>query len=156
MTSTTETRPTGKYFDELEVGDSWETAGRTITETDLVMFATWSGDTHPLHTDEEYAKTTQFGTRIFHGPGALAVATGLEVQLGFKAGTAIAFLGMTWNLKAAVMIGDTIRVAETVAAKRETKKPDRGIITFDVAILNQRGEVCQDGQWIVMFKRDTA
>lgn len=156
MTSTTEARPTGKYFDELDVGDTWETAGRTITETDLVLFASWSGDNHPLHTNEEYAKTTQFGTRIFHGPGVFAAATGLEVRLGFKDGTAIAFLGMTWNLKAPVMIGDTIRVKETVATKRESKKPDRGIITFDVAVLNQRDEVCQDGQWVVMFKRDTA
>jgi acyl dehydratase len=155
MSSTIESRPTGKFFDEFDIGETWETAGRTITETDLVLFASWSGDNHPLHTNEEYAKTTQFGTRIFHGPGAFALATGLEVRLGFKDGTAIAFLGMTWNLKAPVMIGDTIRVTETVAAKRESKKPDRGVITFDVAILNQRDEVCQDGQWLVLFKRDT-
>jgi acyl dehydratase len=82
-----------------------------------------------------------------------AVATGLESRLGIKEGTAIAFLGMTWNLKAAVRIGDTIHVHQAVAATRPTSKGDRGIVTFDVEVRNQRGEVCQDGQWVVMFQR---
>ena len=60
---------------------------------------------------------------------------------------------MTWNLKAAVRIGDTIHVHQTVAATRPTSKGDRGIVTFDVEVLNQHGEVCQDGQWVVMFQR---
>ena len=68
-------------------------------------------------------------------------------------GTLTAFLGMTWNLKGAVRIGDTIHVHQTVAATRATSKGDRGIVTFDVEVLNQRDEVCQDGQWLVMFSR---
>ena len=83
-------------------------AARTITDADVTNFAGISGDFNPLHTDEEFAKQTQFGGRIFHGPGVFAVATGLESRLGIKEGTAIAFLGMTWNLKGAVKIGDTI------------------------------------------------
>lgn len=149
---TNELQVTGKYFEEFQVGNTWDTKRRTITESDVVTFAGFSGDFHPLHTDEEYAKTTQFGTRIFHGPGAFAIATGLEVSLGFKEGTAIAFLGMNWTLKSPVFIGDTIFVRETVKAKRETSKPGRGIITFDVKIMNTRGEVCQEGDWMVMFK----
>ena len=121
-------------FEEFEVGQEWDSPARTITETDVVTFAAFSGDHSPLHTDEEFAKTTQFGGRIFHGPGVFAVATGLESRLGIKEGTAIAFLGMTWSLKAAVRIGDTIHVHERVAAVRSTGKPDRGIVTFDVEI----------------------
>ena len=151
MTQTTSSR--GMYFDEFEVGQSWDSPARTITEADVVAFAGLSGDFNPLHTDEEYARTTAFGGRIFHGPGVFAVATGLESRLGIKEGTAIAFLGMTWNLKAAVRIGDTIHVHQTVATTRPTSKGDRGIVTFDVEVLNQRGEVCQDGQWVVMFQR---
>jgi acyl dehydratase len=144
----------GLYFDEFYVGQSWVSPARTITEADLVNFAGISGDFNPLHTDEEFAKETQFGGRIFHGPGVFAVATGLESRLGIKEGTAIAFLGMTWNLKGAVRIGDTIRVEQSVASMRESSsKPDRGIVTFDVQVKNQRGEVCHEGQWFVMFRR---
>jgi len=145
----------GLYFDEFSVGQSWVSPARTITEADLVAFAGLSGDYNPLHTDEEFAKKTQFGRRIFHGPGVFAIATGLESRLGLKDDTAIAFLGITWNLKAAVVIGDTIRVEQTVAETRpSSSKPDRGIVTFDVRVVNQRDEVCHEGQWIVMFSRN--
>ncbi len=147
------TKSRGMYFDEFEVGQEWDSPARTITEADVVFFAGFSGDYNPLHTDEEFAKTTQFNGRIFHGPGVFAVATGLESRLGLKEGTAIAFLGMTWNLTAAVRIGDTIHVHQTVASTRATSKGDRGIVTFDVAVLNQHDDECQSGQWVVMFQR---
>jgi acyl dehydratase len=144
----------GLYFDQFTIGQSWVTPARTITDADLVNFAGISGDYNPLHTDEEFAKQTQFGGRIFHGPGVFAIATGLESRLGIKEGTAIAFLGMNWNLKGAVHIGDTIRVEQQVAEVRPSKsRPDRGIVTFDVQVKNQRGDVCHDGQWFVMFSR---
>jgi acyl dehydratase len=143
----------GMYFDEFEIGQSWQSPARTITEADVTLFAGLSGDFNPLHTDEEFARTTQFGGRIFHGPGVFAIATGLESRLGIKEGTAVAFLSMAWNLKAAVKIGDTIHVREAVAAMRPTSRGDRGIVTFDVSVINQRDEVCQEGQWVVMFQR---
>jgi acyl dehydratase len=154
MTTEATAAPTGKYFDDFEIGDTWDSPARTVTEADLVTFAGFSGDFNPIHTDEEWAKTTQFGGRILHGPGVFAIATGLESRLGLKEGTAIAFLGMTWNLRAAVRIGDTIHVRETIAEKRPSaSKPDRGVVTFDVQVLNQRDELCQEGQWAVMFSR---
>lgn len=144
----------GLYFDDFREGQSWTSPARTITEADLVMFAGFSGDYNPLHTDEEFAKGTQFGGRILHGPGVFAIATGLESRLGIKDGTAIAFLGMTWNLTKAVHIGDTIKVHERVAELRaSSSKPDRGVVTFDVQVTNQRDEVCQEGKWVVMFRR---
>lgn len=144
----------GMLFDDFALDQSWESPARTITEADCANFAGISGDFNPLHTDEEYAKTTQFGGRIFHGPGVFAIATGLESRLGIKEGTAIAFLGMTWNMRNVVKIGDTIRVVERVKELRpSSSKPDRGIVVFDVQVLNQRDEVCQDGDWLVMFHR---
>ncbi len=144
-----------KFFDDLTVGHVWETAARTITETDVVVFATWSGDMHPLHTNEEYAKKTQFGTRIFHGPGALAIAFGLEIGIGWKEGSAIAFLGIRdWNNRKPVLIGDTIRVREEVVElKPSSSKPDRGVATTSVQILNQHDEVVQEGTWLVLLSK---
>jgi acyl dehydratase len=143
--------PNALYFDDFSVGSHWLTPRRTITEADVVMFAAMTGDYNPVHTDEEFAKTTPFGKRILHGPAVFAIATGLEFRLGLKEGTAIAFLGMNWNLKAPVLIGDTIHVFQRVDAVRATKNPGRGIVTFWVEVRNQRNEVCQEGEWKVMF-----
>jgi acyl dehydratase len=147
--------PNVRYLDDLEVGTCWRTRGRTITEADLLTFGTWSGDMHPLHTDEEYASRTQFGGRIFHGPGALAIAFGLEMGLGWKLGSAIAFLGIReWNLLAPVRMGDTLHVTEEVVELRPSaSKPDRGIVTTKVRVLNQNGAVCQEGEWTVLLAR---
>ena len=64
-----------RYFEELNPGDSWVSPRRTITEADIVMFAAMTGDHNPIHTDEEFAKTTIFGGRILHGPAGSAIAT---------------------------------------------------------------------------------
>ncbi|WP_221176819.1 MaoC/PaaZ C-terminal domain-containing protein [Nocardioides pocheonensis] len=147
--------PNVRHLDELEVGMRWKTRGRTITEADLVTFGTWSGDMHPLHTDEEYARQTQFGGRIFHGPGALAIAFGLEMSLGWKLGSAIAFLGIReWNLLAPVRMGDTLHVTEEVVELRpSSSKPDRGVVITKIQVLNQDGVVCQEGFWSVLLTR---
>jgi acyl dehydratase len=152
----TMTGPNAKYFEDLAVGDHWVTPRRTIAEADIVNFAGLSGDFNPIHTDEEYAKTTVFGGRILHGPAGFAIACGLEFRLGLKDGTAIAFLGMTWDLKGPIRVGDTIHVRQRVTSKRETKKVTQGIVNFDVAIVNQRGEVVQEGEWKIMFARKPA
>lgn len=144
-----------RYLDEIEVGTTWKTRARTITEADLLAFGTWSGDMHPLHTDEEYARDTQFGTRIFHGPGALSIAFGLEMGLGWKIGSAIAFLGLRdWKFLAPVFIGDTIHVREEVVEVTPSRsKTDRGIVATKVQVVNQNGVVTQEGIWTVMLSR---
>ena len=134
------------YFDQLEVGQEWNSPRRTITEADIVMFAALTGDHNPVHTDEEFAKSTVFGGRILHGTAGFAIATGLESRLGIKEGTAIAFLGMTWDLRGPIKIGDTIHVHQKVGSKRETKKPEVGIVNFLVSLVNQRGESVQEGE----------
>lgn len=148
--------PNARYFDDFVVGESWDTPRRTIGEADIMMFAALTGDHNPIHTDEIFARTTPFGGRLLHGPAVFAIATGLESRLGLKDGTAIAFLGMTWDLKGPVKIGDTIHVHQSVTAKRETKKPTTGIVFFNVQVVNQRGEVVHEGEWKVMFFRRPA
>lgn len=141
------------YFEDLSVGDRWTTPARTITESDIVMFAAMTWDHNPIHTNAEYAKDTQFGERILHGPAGFAIATGLESRLGIKDGTAVAFLGMTWDYKKAVSMGDTIKVIQEVARKRETRNPEAGIVFFNVWLVNQNNETVQEGEWKVMFVR---
>ncbi len=145
--------PNARFYEDLNVGDSWVSARRTITETDVVMFAALTGDHNPIHVDAEFAKNTIFGGRLLHGPAGFAIATGLENRLGIKDGTAVAFLGMTWDMKGPIRIGDTIRVVQRVTGKRETKKATQGIVFFHVALVNQRNEVVQEGEWKVMFAR---
>ncbi len=143
----------GMYFEELEVGQEFQSRGRTITEADVVNFAGLSGDFNPLHTDEEYAKKTIFGKRIAHGALALAISTGLSQSLGILDGTIMAFLGLEWNFHAPVFIGDTLHLDQVVKSKRETSKPDRGIIVFEARMVNQRDEVVQEGTRTIMVRR---
>jgi acyl dehydratase len=141
-----------RYYEELNVGDSWVSPRRTITEADVVAFAGFSGDNNPIHTDEEYAKTTIYKGRLLHGPAGFAIATGLESRLGIKEGTAVAFLGMTWDMKGPIRIGDTLFVRQEVSSKRITRK-GQGIVNFNVSLCNQRNEVVQQGEWKVMMIR---
>lgn len=148
--------PNALFYEDLEVGRSWVTPARTVTEADIVMFAALTGDYNPVHTDAEFAKTTPWKTRILHGPAGFAIATGLEFRLGIKEGTAAAMLGMTWDFRGPILMGDTIHVKEKVVSKRETKKPTLGIVNFYLAIVNQRDEVVQEGEWKIMFRRRPA
>lgn len=141
------------FFEEFAVGASWDSPARTITEADVVAFAGLTGDYNPLHTDEEFAKGTPFGRRIAHGLLGLAIATGLSTRLGLVDGTVIAFLGLEWKFTGPIFIGDTIRQRMTVTSVRETRKPDRGVVVFDVKVLNQRDEVVQEGTRTIMVKR---
>jgi len=142
----------GLYFEEFEVGAAYTSPGRTVTETDVVAFAALSGDYNQLHTDAEFAKSTFFGARIAHGLLGLSVASGLGSRMGFLEGTALAFLSLTWKFSKPIFIGDTIALQAKVAKKRAVSG-EAGIVVFDCALLNQRDEVTQQGEWTVMVKR---
>ncbi len=146
------TYPRGRYFEEFEIGDGVETATRTITETDVMVFAALSGDHNPLHTDAEFAKGTLFGERIAHGLLGLAVASGLTAQLGFVEGTAEAFIGLEWKFRAPIKFGDTVHLQAQVRQKKAMPRLGGGFITFDVKLLNQRDETVQKGTWTVLIR----
>ena len=146
----------GRYFEEFTVGERFVTRGRTITEADLVTFAAITGDYNPLHVDADFGKTTQFGERIAHGMLGASYAVGLIAALGLTEGTVIAIVHMTWDFTTPIKIGDTIHVDQTVKSMRETKKADRGIIVFEVNLINQRGEVVQKGERVLLVARKFA
>ncbi len=144
--------PRGRYFEEFTVGDEVISPGRTVTEADIVAFAAFSGDYNQLHTDAEYAKDTIFGERIAHGLLGLSIASGLAARLGFIEGTAEAFRGLNWKFRGPIKIVDTIHIEAQVARKKEMQRLGGGIVVFDVAVINQRGETVQKGQWTVLVK----
>jgi 3-hydroxybutyryl-CoA dehydratase len=131
------------YFDDYEVGEKIVSPGRTITEADIVMFASLTGDWHPLHTNTEYAKDTVFGERIAHGLLSLCVGNALMFRLGYNVNipkSFIAFGGMDHvRFTGAVKIGDTIH-CEFEVVELVVKDEKKGIIVARNAIKNQRGE----------------
>ncbi len=145
-------RPRGQYFEEFEIGDVVESPGRTVTETDVVLFAGLSGDFNQLHTDAEFSRETLFGERIAHGLLGLSIASGLAARLGFVEGTAQAFTGLDWKFRAPIKIGDTIRGRFRGANKKGMSRLGGGFVFFDVEVLNQRDEVVQKGTWTLLLK----
>lgn len=141
------------YYEDFSIGDAFTSPGRTVTESDVTVFAGLSGDYNPLHTDEEFAKETIFGTRIAHGLLGLSMVSGLVMRLGVFDGTVIAFLGLEWTFTGPLFIGDTIHFEMKIIEKRETSKADRGIIVREVLLLNQKNEVVQKGTMTIMMKR---
>jgi len=143
----------GKYFEDIEIGEEYTTTARTITESDVMAFAGLSGDYNTLHTDSEFAKQTIFGQRIAHGLLGLAVSTGLKTRMSIFEGTVMAFLGLTWNFKGPIFFGDTVHAKVTIKEKRDTSKSDRGIMIQNLHLINQRGQVVQEGEHTIMLRR---
>jgi acyl dehydratase len=147
----------GLFFDEYKIGATYTTLGRTVSETDIVNFVNLGGFTEPLFMDMEYvAKESVFGRRAAPGIMTFALSEGLVMQTGLIHGTGMAWLGGEVKVTAPVLEGDTIRVEIEIADKRETKKPDRGIVTYKHRVLNQRGETVMELTLQRMIKRKRA
>jgi acyl dehydratase len=144
--------PASRRFDEIEIGEEYSSPGRTVTEADIVMFAGLSGDYNVLHTDAEFMKSSIFGERIAHGLLGLAIQSGLLTR-GMRPFATIAFVSLRWKFKGPIKIGDTIHVQAKVVGKKETSKADRGIVTVARQVINQRGEVVQEGETDLMVAR---
>jgi 3-hydroxybutyryl-CoA dehydratase len=144
--------PRGLYFEEFVEGSEVTSPARTITETDITLFAGLTGDYNPIHTDAEFSKGTQFGQRIAHGLLLLSIASGLGYRIGFLEGTTEAFTDLEWKFSKPVFIGDTVRAQIKIVEKRPMKRLGAGLVTFDVRMLNQRDEVVQRGVWRLLIR----
>lgn len=130
----------GWYYDDFKIGDEIATAGRTVTEADIINFAGLTGDWNPLHTDAEFAKNSLFKKRVAHGAFTFAIMTGLLVRTGIIEETIYAFYGIDkLRLTKPVFIGDTLKVIAKVAEKED--KGNAGLVMLDSKVVNQRGEV---------------
>lgn len=107
------------YFEDMKLGDSAE-FGKTITEADVLMFAAVSGDTNPVHLNQEYAETTPFKTRIAHG---MLTAGLISTILGTRLpGEGTIYLSQSARFKAPVKLGETVTARVTITALDPAKK----------------------------------
>jgi 3-hydroxybutyryl-CoA dehydratase len=138
-------------FDRLETGAAFATAGRTITESDLVSFAALTGDRHPLHTDASWAAEGPFGERVAHGMLVLSYALGL---VPFDPTRVVALRGVEGVVfKRPARIGDTIRV-EGAIDSLEPLDDQVGLVTCRWKVLNERGETVARARLKVLWRRD--
>lgn len=143
------------YFEDFAIGDRFQSPSRTLTDAHFLFFAGLTGDNHPIHYDEEYARKTLFGGRVTHGLllmamtalGASPVSHRLEAAM-------IAFVEQDCRFLKPVLLGDTVYPSHEVTAL-EPKK-DRGLIRFATRITNQRGETVLEGHHAYLIRRRPA
>ncbi len=131
-------------FDDLNLGDEWESPSRTVTEADVVAFAGLSGDYNPLHMDHEQALRSPFGRPIAHGLLGLSIASGLT-SAAPRVDT-MAFLAiLEWKFLHPIAFGDTIHVITSVVALEPRSRGRRGVVTWHRRLINQHGKTLQQG-----------
>lgn len=145
----------GYWLEDFQTLPNLRSSGRTIGEADLINYAGLSGDYSPVHTDEEACAGTDFGTRIGHGLLGLSIAQGLMWRTGYTAGTGVASVAWSsWNFLRPFHIGDTLHVEWNVSEARPSRsRPEQGVVTEDVRLVNQRGETIQEGQHVMLVRR---
>lgn len=137
-------------FDDVKPGDIFHSPTRTITETDVVMFAGMTGDMNPLHVDHEYARGTPFGKPIAHGLLGLSLVAGLGSFSPWM--QTAAFVGIAeWKFLKPLYIGDTVRVRTELLTKT-AKGRRHGQCQWRRTLLNQTGEVVQEGTFETLVK----
>ncbi|MBI3551546.1 MAG: MaoC family dehydratase N-terminal domain-containing protein [Elusimicrobia bacterium] len=140
------------YFDEFAVGQIYKSPNpRLVSEATINSFAEISGDKNRLHVDEGFAKKTPFGGRIAHGLLGLSIASGLLHDMGIVQESVLAFVGLSWRFKGPARIGDSLNTTMTVTKTRALGKKG-GLVVFDAALTNQKGEVLQEGEWSLMVR----
>ena len=146
-----------RFYEDMVVGQEYMSPGRTIAEADIVNFAALSGDWFPLHTDEEYSKTTPYKTRVAHGLLGLALTEGLKFRIPeFMNVAYVASLYWNYKFTKPIFIGDTVRLGIKIQSKRNTKDLERGLVVEYVTMFNQRNEVVGEGEHGLLILRRAA
>ncbi|MDR5760540.1 MaoC/PaaZ C-terminal domain-containing protein [Caballeronia sp. LZ035] len=133
-------------FGDLEEGDSFRTPGITITDSQILAFAGLTGDFMPHHTDEQFAKNLGFRGRLAHGLLVQSLVDGLKNRSMVHFDVVAALNWEAWRFSGPVYAGDRIDAQITIAGKRLTKSGTKGIVTLDIKVMNQHGEVVQEGR----------
>jgi acyl dehydratase len=143
------------HFEDVEPGFAYDTGGIVVTEAHIVAFAGLTGDFFDIHMDDDYARALGYPGRVAHGLLGLALCDGLKNRAPQKF-AAIVSLGWRWKFTGPILVGDRVAARITVLSKRETRRPDRGIVTLGFLLRNQKGEVAQEGENDLMVHRRAA
>jgi acyl dehydratase len=144
----------GLSYEDVEVGDHFETPSREVTAAVIEAFAEMTGDRFEIHMSDEAALRHGFPARVAHGLLVLSLIDGLKNNAVARF-RAVASLGWTWRFSAPVLAGDTIKAEVTVADKRTTRNPARAILRLRFVVRNQRGRAIQEGEnELMIYRRD--
>ena len=134
-----------RYFEDFSVGDRFASPSKTLTDAHFLFFAGMTGDAHPIHYDDEYAKGTRFGRRLAHGLLLTSMtAVGASTLAPLIEESIVAFVEQTTRFVGPAFIGDTIKPEHQIVALE--RRRSAGLVTLRVTLTNQRGEMVLDGQ----------
>jgi acyl dehydratase len=140
-----------KYWDEAAEGDTCMSPSYEVTEARIIAYAELTGDFTAVHIDEEYAKTTPFGTRVAHGLFGLSIADGLKTRSEYRFVAGMS-LGWNWDFVLPIKINDVVHVRFTVTGLRQSKsRQGWGIVILPSELINQHGQVVQKGEHRLMI-----
>lgn len=133
------------WFDDVQVGQKWTSHGRTVTESDVSLFASSTGDFNPLHVDHEFAAKGPYRKPIAHGLLGLSWVAGLGSSAPLM--QTVAFTAVrSWEFLAPIYFGDTVHV-ETVCVEKNGRGRKAGQIIWSRKLINQKGQTVQQGQF---------
>ena len=139
------TPPGQRFFEDFALGERFESPSKTLTDAHFMFFAGMTGDAHPIHYDDEYAKGTRFGRRLAHGLLLTSMtAVGASTLAPIIEHSIVAFVEQTMRFLAPAFVGDTIKPRHEIVDLQ--RKRSAGLMTLRVTLTNQRGEVVLDGQ----------
>jgi len=141
-----------RYFEDFQLGETFHIPAKTVTDAHFLFFAGMTGDNHPIHYDEEYAKSTRFGKRVAHGLLVTAMtAVGASTLSLLLEGSIIAFVEQSSRFLKPVLIGDTI--TPELEVTELIPKTDVGLLRLTTRVKNQRGEVVLEGMHAYLIKK---
>jgi acyl dehydratase len=139
------------YLDDFALGDRFRSPGHTLGEAHFLLFAGLTGDNHPIHYDEDYARQTRFGARVAHGLLVMAMsALGASPLAQRLEASMIAFLEQGCRFRKPVLLGDTVHAEFEVAGLE--RKGDKGVLRLRITLLNQRGEEVLEGHHVYLLR----
>jgi acyl dehydratase len=133
------------YFEDLPLGGEWSTRGRTITEADLSAFIACAGDYNPLYADAHAAAGGPYGGLVLPPSLISAVAFGLGA-MDVPLPATLGMVGMNWRFLQPARPGDTLRSRWRLVRKRPVEKPGRGLVFWQVEVINQHDQAVASGE----------